>query len=269
MSAAPIGIFDSGLGGLSVWKACKVLLPQEQFIYIADQANCPYGTKPVEDIKRLCKNIVEILLRKQVKLIVVACNTATAAAIAELRQDIDLPFVGMEPAIKPAAEQSLSKTIGILATEGTLQGNLFQKTRAKYAQEVEVMLQVGHGLVELVEAGQTTGKEAEELLHKYLLPMKKKGLDQLVLGCTHYPFLTESIRKILGDGPEILNPAPAVARQVQRILSTKKLLHTQTLTRKDLFYTNGNLDLGQKSVNKLSFYLGEEVELQRVVASGW
>jgi len=265
MSAAPIGIFDSGLGGLSVWKACKALLPQEQFIYIADQANCPYGPKSVDDIKRLCQNIVEVLLSKQVKLIVVACNTATAAAIGELRQNYAVPFVGMEPAIKPAAEQSLSKTIGILATEGTLRGDHFQKTRAKYAQDVEVMLQVGHGLVELVEAGKTEGKEAEDLLSKYLLPMKEKGLDQLVLGCTHYPFLTKSIRKILGEGPDILNPAPAVARQVQRILSTQNLLHRDIPKKKDLFYTNGNLDLSQKSINKLSFYLEEEIELRGLV----
>lgn len=260
MSEAPIGIFDSGLGGLSVWKACKDLLPQESFVYFADQTNCPYGPRPQHEIKELCHRIVKSLLANQAKLIVVACNTATAAAIKDLRKQYSLPFVGMEPAIKPAAAQSISKTIGILATEGTLKGDLFQHTKARYAEDVEVILQVGHGLVELVETGKTRGKEAEQLLEKFLLPMKARGLDQLVLGCTHYPFLTESIRKILGPGTDILDPAPAVAKQMKRILSAQGLLNPNKQQGTDLFYTNGALEQAQKSVDNLSSLLGAKIE---------
>jgi glutamate racemase len=232
-----IGFFDSGVGGLTVWKAVRRLMPHADLIYLGDQAWCPYGTRPVQDILQRAGLITEFLLASSCKIIVVACNTATAAAIHWLRQTFPVPFVGMEPAVKPAASFSKTGHIGVLATEGTFRGNLFQDTVRKYAGHVQVHLQIGHGLVELVENGVVQPAQALDLIGTYLLPMQNKGVDQLVLGCTHYPFLLPYIEQLAGHTMQVIDPAPAVAQQVQRLAGTSGLVQ---VTGKQIFYTTGD-----------------------------
>ena len=213
----PIGLFDSGIGGTSIWKAIHDLLPNESTIYLADSKNAPYGQKSKEEIIALsCKN-TEILLAQNCKLIVVACNTATTNAIKELRAKYDVPFIGIEPAIKPAALNSKTQTIGILATKGTLNSALFSETLLKY-QEVKIVEQIGHGLVQLIENGDIDSPEMSELLQTYLEPMIQANIDYLVLGCSHYPYLIPQIKKILPDSIQIIDSGEAVARQTEFIL---------------------------------------------------
>ncbi|MDR2563697.1 MAG: glutamate racemase [Prevotellaceae bacterium] len=219
-----IGVFDSGVGGLSVFGEIIKLLPNESITYYADSANCPYGTKSKEEIILLCSDITHRLIEAGCTIITVACNTATSAAIAHLRSNFDLPFVGIEPAVKPAALKSRTGTVGVLATEGTLKSDSFNKTRELFAGNVRVISTVGAGLVELVERGETGTPAAEKLLRKYLEPMMSEGVDNLVLGCTHYPFLSDEIRKITGEAIQQINPAPAVAQQVQRLAERHGLL---------------------------------------------
>ncbi len=240
MNNQPIGIFDSGVGGLSVWQELVKVLPLEPIVYLADTAHCPYGPRPETEIIALCEKNVEFLLSHQCKLIVVACNTATAAAIDTLRSKYDIPFVGMEPAIKPAALHSKTGKVGVLATQGTVQGKLFQSTSNKFASHVEVMVKIGHGLVEVVEAGKADTAEAETLLRKYIEPMLEKGVDHLVLGCTHYPFLRSVIGRITGDKVTIVDPAGAVALQTQRVLSDKQLLSSDGQPPSYHFHDTGN-----------------------------
>jgi len=236
----PIGIFDSGVGGLSVWQEMVKVLPLEPIVYLADTAHCPYGPRPETEIIALCEKNVEFLLSHQCKLIVVACNTATAAAIDTLRSKYNIPFVGMEPAIKPAALHSKTGKVGVLATQGTLNGKLFKATSGKFASHVEVMVQIGHGLVELVESGKDESEEAEKLLRKYLEPMLEKSVDHIVLGCTHYPFLRSVIERISGDKVTIVDPAGAVALQTQRVLSDKQLLSSDGQPPSYHFHDTGN-----------------------------
>lgn len=247
-SQNPIGVFDSGLGGLSVWKEIREQLPHENLIYVADQANCPYGPQKSKSVISHSEKVVDFFLSQQCKIIVVACNTATAAAIEYLRENYEITFVGMEPATKLAAQQTRTGVIGILATEGTFRGKHFQKTKEKYAHHLETIIQVGEGLVELVENAQQESQQARATLEKCLVPMQKKGVDQLVLGCTHYPFLLPTIREILGEGINAIDPSPAVARQTKRLLSQAELLNTQQAPGKSLFYTTA-------SPEKLTFFL--------------
>ncbi|MEG0519152.1 MAG: glutamate racemase [Bacteroidales bacterium] len=212
-----IGVFDSGVGGLSVWREMIKLMPGERFVYVSDSGHCPYGPKPREEvIKRSCK-ITEYLIERGADMIVVACNTATAAAIEYLRTSYTIPFVGMEPAVKPAALNTSTGVIGVLATQGTFKGELYLRTLHKFAVNATVIEQIGEGLVELVEEGKTNTPAAKELLKKYLIPMMERHADHLVLGCTHYPFLIEAIQNIIGDKMIIVNPAPAVAKWVKEV----------------------------------------------------
>jgi len=220
----PIGFFDSGIGGLTVWREVTTLLPRESTVYIADNAHCPYGHKTHEELVALSKQCVETLLNENCKLIVVACNTATAAAIDTLRKTYSIPFVGMEPAVKPAALNSKTGVIGVLATEGTFNGRLFKETSARFADTATMEICVGNGLVELVESGKADTEETYHVLEKLLKPMLDKGIDHLVLGCTHFPFLRPHIQKIVGPHVTIIDPAPAVARQVERLLTEKDIL---------------------------------------------
>lgn len=216
---AVIGIFDSGSGGLSVYRELVKLLPAERYIYYSDAANCPYGEKSALFIRRRARFITEFLLDKGADVIVVACNTATAAAISELRaQYPDVPFVGMEPAVKPAALGTKSGVIGVLATAGTLKASKYLNTRGLYEGDVRVVEHVGQGFVELVENGVLDGPEAENTVRASLQPLLDEGADVIVLGCTHYPFLRPLIERIAGPGVEVIDPAPAVARQTLRIL---------------------------------------------------
>ena len=212
-----IGIFDSGLGGLSVWQELVRALPGVSVDYVADSGRCPYGPQPVDNIRRYSSQITQFLLNRGCSLIVVACNTATAAAIRQLRDTFDVPFVGMEPAIKPAATHTQTRVVGVLATEGTFRGKHFQQAREQFAADTEVLLQVGHGLVEFVESGRLDGPEVEARLRMYLQPMIEAGADQIVLGCSHYPFLRPVMERIVGDQATIIDPAPAVAGQAARL----------------------------------------------------
>lgn len=216
---APIGIFDSGMGGLSVWRELRRELPCESVVYLADGKNCPYGERSAEEIASLTRAAVEELLARGAKLIIVACNTATAMAIDMLRKDYDIPFVGMEPAVKPAALSSRSGVIGILATQAALAGGLFRATSARYSSQVEILSAVGEGFVEVVEQGAEESPEAESLVRRVLEPMIEAGADRIVLGCTHYPFLEGCMRRVIGTREvELVNPAPAVVRRAKWLL---------------------------------------------------
>lgn len=215
-----IGIFDSGAGGLSVWKELVKLMPSEDYYYISDAAYCPYGPKSKEMIIKRAVSISRFLIERKAEIIVVACNTATAAAIEYLRQTFDIPFVGMEPAVKPAAAMTKTGVIGVLATQGTFKGSLYLATSEKYARkkQVKIIERVGEGLVELVESGNTDSPEAERLVKKYIDPMLEAGADCVVLGCTHYPFLEKLIRRFAPENFNIINPAPAVAKRAGMLL---------------------------------------------------
>ena len=216
---ARIGIFDSGSGGLSVYRELVKLLPLEQYRYYADNAHCPYGEKSPLYIQRRARFITEHFLDWKADIIVVACNTATAAAIATLRNEYpDVPFVGMEPAVKPAALGTETGVIGVLATAGTLKGSKYLNTRGLYESDVKIVEHVGQGFVELVERGILDGPEAEETVKASLKPLLDAGADRIVLGCTHYPFLKPVIERLSGPGVQVIDPAPAVARQTLRIL---------------------------------------------------
>jgi len=233
-----IGLFDSGIGGTSIWQAIHQLMPNENTIYLADSKNAPYGQKSKDEIIALSIKNTEYLLEKNCKIIVVACNTATTNAIKELRNKYDVPFIGIEPAIKPAANNSKTQTIGILATKGTLSSELFNKAVELY-QDTQIVEQVGHGLVELIENGRINSKEMTELLHSYLNPMIEANIDYLVLGCSHYPYLIPQIKEILPENISIIDSGEAVARQTQKVLSDTIGLNT-TGNAINLFYTNAN-----------------------------
>lgn len=217
-----LAIIDSGIGGVSVWSEVKKLLPHNSLLYYADTVNCPYGVKSVDEIERLTVSVVGRVVDMGADIVVVACNTMTAAAISTLRdrwKNID--FVGMEPAVKPAAQSSSSGVVGILATRATLRGELYHHTRQTYAANVKIIESAGDGLVECVEQGLQNSEVCDALLKKYILPMLEGGADTLVLGCTHYPFLTRAIENVVckaGFKPlHIINPAPAVARRVMHL----------------------------------------------------
>ena len=234
----PIGLFDSGIGGTSIWKAIHQLMPNEKTMYLADSKNAPYGDKSKEEIIALSKKNTELLLEFNCKIIVVACNTATTNAIKELRATYDIPFIGIEPAIKPAANNSKTQTIGILATKGTLSSELFNKTIELY-QDTKIVEQIGHGLVELIENGAINSNEMEKLLQSYLTPMIEKNIDYLVLGCSHYPYLIPKIKTILPKHIQIIDSGEAVAKQTQAVLNNKIGL-SNAIKSTHLFYTNGN-----------------------------
>lgn len=238
---APIGFFDSGVGGLSVWREGIKLLPGEHTIYYADNAHCPYGAKEPDEIIARSIHIVDFLLTHACKLIVVACNTATAAAIDYLRTHYPVPFVGMGPAVKPAVQHSLSGVVGVLATQGTLKGRLYHEILSQFATDVQIIEQPGDGLVELAEAGQTNSDEARALLQQYIQPMLDAGADHLVLGCTHYPFFIPAIARIAGQRMTIIDPAPAVAQRIKSLLIQYNLLNTSGDTARHAFFSSGNL----------------------------
>ncbi len=262
----PIGVFDSGVGGLSVWKEVVALLPHEDIIYFADNANCPYGSKTRQDVIALSDLIVQFFISKNVKLIVVACNTATAASIDYLRNTYQLPFVGMEPAVKPAAINTKTKCVGILATAGTLGGKLFKATTERYASDVRIVKQVGTGLVELVESGNQYSPKAEELLIKYVRPMVEKGADHIVLGCTHYPFFRPLVDRIAGEGVTIVDPAPAVARRVKDILESENLIALACDTPKYLFYSSGSCSTMRSLLTEILLVDGSSIAIAENVA---
>lgn len=220
----PIGVFDSGVGGTSIWKEIILRLPKEDTIYLADSKNAPYGEKTKEEIIDVCVRNTELLITKGAKLIVVACNTATTNAIDVLRAKFNIPFIGIEPAIKPAALATKTNAVGILATKGTLSSSLFHKTAQMFASGITIVEQEGTGLVPLIEDNQIKSIETELLLKKLLRPMLDKNIDYLVLGCSHYPYLIPEIRKIVGENVVIIDSGFAVAKQTEKILLQEKLL---------------------------------------------
>ena len=247
---ATIGIFDSGVGGLSVFREIRKLLPLERYIYFADNAFCPYGTKSQDFIRERAREITELLVRHGADIIVVACNTATAAAIAALRAEFSegpsealrewsggraerLSFIGMEPAVKPAALGTQSGVIGVLATAGTLAGSKYLNIRGLYEDDVRIEEHVGEGFVELVERGELSGPRAEEVVRASLLPLLEAGADTVVLGCTHYPFLLGTLQQVAagytaaaGLPPvRFIDPAPAVARRLLNVMDGEELAH--------------------------------------------
>lgn len=220
MNNQPIGVYDSGLGGLSVWRELRRLMPRESLIYLGDGKNCPYGARPREEIALLADQAVGHLFDMGCKLVVVACNTATAAAIDQLRSTYSpRPIVGMEPAVKPACLNTQTGVVGVLATERSLDGDLFRRTAARYGEHIEVITAPGRGFVELVEENREHSPEAEVLIRRAIGEMLERGADQIVLGCTHYPFLREAIERVINN-PQVslVDPSPAVARRVASLL---------------------------------------------------
>ena len=249
---AMIGVYDSGVGGLSVWKELRAAMPAEEYCYVSDGAYCPYGPKDTAFVVGRAMAVSRFLIARGADIIVVACNTATAAAISALRTSFETPFVGMEPALKPAALHSVSGVVGVLATAGTLKGRLYLNTLARFSGKVKVIERVGSGLVELVEQGVLDGPEAEALVGRYVRPMLQAGADHIVLGCTHYPFLMKTIEKIVDGRAVIVNPAPAVARQAQRVLSELR------------GHTDGKEPAGKSGVSAF-FSTGEDTVLKGLV----
>lgn len=245
----PIGLFDSGIGGTSIWKEIHALLPHEDTLYLADSRNAPYGQKSKEEIIELSFKNTRYLLENGAKLIVVACNTATTNAIKELRAGFDLPFIGIEPAIKPAAINTQTGAIGILATKGTLSSELFAKTVSGF-KDVNIIEQVGYNLVRLIEDGKLGSPEIKSLLETYLQPMIDANIDYLVLGCSHYPYLIPQIREILPESVKIIDSGDAVARQTQKVLQEHGLLNDSGNSTQNLFYSNSSVEVLQNIIGQ-------------------
>ena len=237
-----IGIFDSGVGGTSIWKEIHALLPFEDTIYLADSKYAPYGNRSKEEITALSIKNTEFLIAQGCKIIVVACNTATTNAIKVLRANYNIPIIGIEPAIKPAALKSKTKSIGILATKGTLSSELFHKTSEAFTNGIQLTEVVGEGLVPLIEKGALDSPEMMELIQKHTLPMTEANIDYLVLGCSHYPYIIPQLQKILPKHITIIDSGEAVAKQTKAILAENNLLQDEELTPTLQFYTNAETD---------------------------
>jgi len=242
-----IGIFDSGVGGLSVLRAVVQELPGHSLIFLGDQVHVPYGPRPLEEVQKFSFEITRWLLEQDCSEIIVACNTASAAALHELRKAYpNIPFVGMEPAVKPAAEQTQSGVVGVIATPATFQGALYASVVERFANGVTVLEDTCPGLVEEIEAGHLDGPETRRILEKALVPMLEKGIDTVVLGCTHFPFVIPMIEKICGPQVRVIDPAPAVARQAARVLPASARLPHKPRTIQ--LYTTGDLKRMQNMV---------------------
>ncbi|MCB2213894.1 glutamate racemase [bacterium] len=237
----PIGIFDSGVGGLSVLRALRRELPHESALYVADQGHVPYGPRPKAQIHDFAFGITRFLLARGAKLIVVACNTASAVALHDLRSAFpEVPFVGMEPAVKPAAETTHTGKVGVLATPTTFAGELYASVVERFAQGVQLFQSTCPGLVDQIEKGDLTGPATRQILEDALNPMLAEGIDTVVMGCTHYPFVIPLIQTITGPGVRVIDPAPAIARQVRRLLTENDLLNPTDAPATLDFFTSGD-----------------------------
>ncbi|MFD2564118.1 glutamate racemase [Aquimarina rubra] len=250
MNDQAIGIFDSGVGGTSIWNEIARVMPNENTIYLADSKYAPYGKRSKDEIIALSIKNTKKLLELNCKIIVVACNTATTNAIKVLREQFDIPFIGIEPAIKPAALNTKTQKVGVLATKGTLSSELFAKTSDQYANNIEVIEVIGTGLVELIEEGKIQTPEMGMLLDSYIQPLIKKGIDHLVLGCSHYPYLIPVLRKMLPTHIDIIDSGEAVARQTKVVLSKNNLLNPSNQEGIHTFFTNGSLPVLQEILKK-------------------
>lgn len=237
----PIGVFDSGVGGLSVLRAMRRELPHEEIIYLGDQAHIPYGPREKAQIREFSRTVTHFLLAQGAKLVVVACNTASAVALYDLRREFpDVAFVGMEPAVKPAAETTHTGKVGVLATPTTFAGELYASVVERFASGVTLYQDACPGLVEEIEKGNLDGPETRQILEKALAPMLAGGIDTVVMGCTHYPFVIPLIEDITGPDVRTIDPAPAIARQVRRLLEQRELLNPSGEQGAMQFYTSGD-----------------------------
>lgn len=262
----PIGVFDSGVGGLSVLKAIREQLPSEKLIYLADQVHVPYGPRRLEEVRAFSEGVARFLLREGAKQIVVACNTASAAALHHLRRTFpEVPFVGMEPAVKPAAEHTRSGVVGVLATPATFQGALYASVVERFASGVTVLQDTCPELVQEIEAGRTASPEVYAILHRALEPMLAQGLDTVVLGCTHYPFVIPVIQEIVGPAVRVIDPAPAVARQARRLLEAAGLLNPAPPPGAVRYLTSGEPERLQALLPNL---VGEAGHVSQVIWEG-
>jgi glutamate racemase len=263
----PIGIFDSGVGGLSVLRAVWEIMPFESLIYQADQAHVPYGPRSLEQVRAFSEGITRYLLAQDAKLIVVACNTASAAALHHLRQVFpQVLFVGMEPAVKPAAERTKSGVVGVLATPATFQGELFASVVERFANGVTVLQDTCPGLVMEIDAGHLDTPKVRAILERALKPMLAQGIDTVVLGCTHFPFVIPTIESIVGSGVRVIDPAPAIARQVERLLEANGLRGPEKNSNLVRYLTTGD---PEKLARLLSGLVGNTGEVQKLVWDGF
>ncbi|WKZ39099.1 MAG: glutamate racemase [Anaerolineales bacterium] len=262
----PIGIFDSGVGGLSVLREIRTQMPNEHLIYFGDQGHVPYGPRSMEQIQGFSEGITKLLLNQNSKIIVVACNTASAAALKYLRATFpDVQFVGMEPAVKPAAEKTQTGKVGVLATPATFQGALYASVVERFANGVELFQNTCTGLVDQIEKGELDSPATRAILEDALLPMLEKNIDTVVLGCTHYPFVIPLIEQIVGGNVRVIDPAPAVAKQVKRLLDAGGMLNQNGDEETIRFITSGEAD----SVKRLlSTLLGIDSEVEAVIWRG-
>lgn len=239
---SPIGVFDSGIGGLSVLQEIHRLLPHENLIYVGDSAHAPYGDRNAEHVRKRSQFIADFLIDQGVKALVMACNTATAEAASLLRETLDTPVIGMEPAIKPAAELSKSGVIGVLATQRTINSERLLGLTERYAKDKQVLAQACPGLVEQVESGDLSNNTTDALLREYIEPLLAQGADALILGCTHYPFLLSAIRKITGNTIDILETGRPVASQLKRVLEKNQLINHQETDKVNIHFYNSSTD---------------------------
>lgn len=254
----PIGVFDSGVGGLSIINAVRELLPDEDLIYLADQAHVPYGSRTLDNVREFSERITGFLLAQNAKLVVVACNTASAAALHHLRKVFpETSFVGMEPAVKPAAERTRSGVVGVLATPATFQGELYASVIERFASDVRVLPETCPGLVMEIDQGNLDTPEVQRILEKALQPMLAEGIDTVVLGCTHFPFVIPAIETIVGPDVRVIDPSPAVARQVKRLLDSNQSLNSGTDAGPVEYFTTGDADQLQDLLPQLTGYTGQ------------
>jgi glutamate racemase len=259
----PIGVFDSGIGGLSVLRAMRELMPEEPVVSFGDQGHVPYGPRPLEQVRDFSEAITRFLLEQGTKLIVVACNTASAAALHYLRDKFPhVSFVGMEPAVKPAAELTRSGSVGVLATPATFQGELYASVLERFANGVQVLQDTCPGLVGQIESGNLDGDETHAILDAALRPMLDRGIDTVVLGCTHYPFVIPLIEQIVGENVRVIDPAPAVAKQAKRLLAANGIKDPVGAQARVRFYTSGDAKMFQSLLPDL---LGEDGDVRQVV----
>lgn len=251
-TARPIGIFDSGIGGLTVAAAIRQALPAERLIYFGDNLHIPYGERSSEEILAFSTGITQALLDQGCKMIVIACNTASAAALAPLRKAFpQVPFVGMEPAVKPAVEQTRTGVVGVIATVSTVQSELFASIVERFAQGVTVLQQACPGLVRRIEGGDLGSPELEAMLHGWLDPMLARNIDALVLGCTHYPLIRPVIERMVGPGVRVIDPAPAIARRVEFLLQESGSLATEIATAPLVCHTSGDVRVFQDMLDRI------------------
>ncbi len=261
-SEHPLGVFDSGIGGLSILRAIRAQMPEERILYFGDQVHIPYGPRPLRQVRDFSEGIARFLLERGAKLVVVACNAASAAALTYLREAFpDVDFVGMEPAVKPAAEHTETGVVGVLATPATFQGALFASVVERFASGVELLKDDCPGLVQRIEDGDLDGPATRRILESALRPMLARNIDTVVLGCTHYPFVIDLIQSIVGGQVRVIDPAPAVARQAGRLLERRSLRSRAAQRGEVEFFTSANVESMRSLLPRL---LGEDGPVKTV-----